>query len=50
VDADTIVIEPQVPAEIARQMSVDVEAIISHADEAVRQASETGRGLIPQAP
>jgi hypothetical protein len=36
--------------ELAERMSVDVEAIISQADEAVRQASEAGRGLIPPAP
>jgi hypothetical protein len=33
--------------ELAEQMSVDVEAIIGQADEAVRQASEAGLGLLP---
>jgi hypothetical protein len=36
--------------ELAERMSVDVEAIINQADEAVRQASEAGRGLLPPAP
>jgi hypothetical protein len=33
--------------ELAERMSVDVQAIIDQADEAVRQANEAGRGLVP---